>query len=161
MEISPSLISKVVLCWMKLRPSIFHGTILACLCISGSPHHLRQIYKYPRCFEDGFAASSPHCYASFISLMYHHFYLATMRTRFAKLLHVQNAKRAMCPIRPTVQGLIIAIVLSGIWGLYITNSNLQLRAQFAKSSRNEEDLAISNANDDGVLYIYVSIAYLK
>ena len=80
---------------------------------------------------------------------------------------VQNTKRAMCQIRPTAQRLIIAIVLSSIWGLYTNNKYLQLHhvphvpAQFAKSSRKEEDLAVSNANDDGVLYIYVSIAYFK
>jgi len=49
-----------------------------------------------------------------------------------------------------------------IWGLYITNRNLnQLRAAApdAKSSSNEEDLAaVSNAGD---LYMYVSIAYFK
>jgi len=91
----------------------------------------------------------------------------------------------------TQQGLIIAIVLSSIWGLYIRNRNLhQLPARsstappLAKSSRNEEDLAIvSNAGDaaapvakssrneedlaivsnagGGDLYIYVSIAYFK
>jgi hypothetical protein len=85
----------------------------------------------------------------------------------------------------TTQGLIIAIVLRlnrtvrtnakcltlffrfgipaiSIWGLYITNRNLnQLRAAApaAKSSSNEEDLAaVSNAGD---LYMYVSIAYFK
>ena len=56
----------------------------------------------------------------------------------------------------TTQGLIIAIVLSSIWGLYIRNRNLhqQLRARsstappVAKSSRNEEDFAVvSNAGD--------------
>ena len=81
------------------------------------------------------------------------------------LLHTDVPTLLLTPLAPTMriqsiqQGLIIAVVLSSIWGFYTTrNRNLhQLRAVGA--SRNEEDLVVvSNAGD---LYIYVSIAYFK